>query len=62
MQINNYYQAELIRTAFAAAPPDIATIIARLGGGDEALFNPTVNLYVARWIVDAEGWRIDRND
>ncbi len=59
MQINNYYNGPDIGTAFAEAPADIATIVAAMGGGDEALLHPLVNLYMARWIVDHSDWRIN---
>ncbi|MEZ5378852.1 MAG: DUF4214 domain-containing protein [Acidimicrobiales bacterium] len=58
MQINNYYNGPEIKAAFAAAPADIAAIINAMGGGDEALLHPLVNLYMARWIVDHSDWRI----
>ncbi len=58
MQINNYYNGPDIVTAFAEAPADIAVIITAMGGGDEALLHPLVNLYMARWIVDHSDWRI----
>lgn len=59
MQINNYYNSEEIDAAFAAAPPDIAAVINTLGGDDEALLHPLVNLYAARWIVDHSDWRLN---
>ncbi len=58
MQINNYYNGPDIKTAFAEAPADIAAIITAMGGGDEALLHPLVNLYMTRWIVDHSDWRI----
>ncbi len=58
MQINNYYNGPDIKTAFAQAPADIAAIITAMGGDDEALLHPLVNLYMTRWIVDNSDWRI----